>query len=164
MTPCILCDIDGTLANNNHRQGLLKSFADWDKFFAALVHDKPILPVIDVIHSLVSHGKRLHLVTGRPERYRSITKKWLSNHGVFVMPGGGINLYMRKDNDHRPDDQVKADMITVIKSEGFSPYMAIDDRETLIPVWRKAGMIVLQVHSDHAEDPAVYEKLIKEDL
>ena len=38
----VICDIDGTVANNEHRQHLLKGFKTWDAFFNALDKDTPI--------------------------------------------------------------------------------------------------------------------------
>ena len=45
----ILCDIDGTIANNNHRQHLLGEFKDWDKFFYEMSNDEPIDEVIRLV-------------------------------------------------------------------------------------------------------------------
>jgi 2-hydroxy-3-keto-5-methylthiopentenyl-1-phosphate phosphatase len=39
----VICDIDGTIANNDHRQHFLEGKKDWDGFFSSLSEDKPIL-------------------------------------------------------------------------------------------------------------------------
>ena len=39
MSKIVLCDIDGTVANNDHRQHLLRNYKDWDKFFSKLSED-----------------------------------------------------------------------------------------------------------------------------
>ena len=31
MSKIVLCDIDGTVANNDHRQHLLRNYKDWNK-------------------------------------------------------------------------------------------------------------------------------------
>jgi hydroxymethylpyrimidine pyrophosphatase-like HAD family hydrolase len=67
MSKIVLCDIDGTVANNDHRQHLLKEFKDWDKFFAALIDDKPIPKVIDLIKKYNLDGQKICFITGRPE-------------------------------------------------------------------------------------------------
>tara|TARA_Y200000002_G_C22620649_1_gene638014 strand:+ start:1254 stop:1370 length:117 start_codon:yes stop_codon:yes gene_type:complete len=32
----VICDIDGTIANNDHRQYFLEGKKDWDGFFSSL--------------------------------------------------------------------------------------------------------------------------------
>tara|TARA_B100000795_G_C22636774_1_gene374842 strand:- start:55 stop:219 length:165 start_codon:yes stop_codon:yes gene_type:complete len=49
MKNIILCDIDGTVANNDHRQHFLDGKKDWDGFFDALNKDKPIHSIINKI-------------------------------------------------------------------------------------------------------------------
>ena len=49
MKNIILCDIDGTVANNDHRQHFLEGKKDWDGFFSELVNDQPIQIIIDKV-------------------------------------------------------------------------------------------------------------------
>ena len=63
----VICDIDGTVANNDHRQHLLNGFKTWDLFFNALDKDTPILEVIEYVLELHSNGKKIVFITGRPE-------------------------------------------------------------------------------------------------
>ena len=92
----VICDIDGTIANNDHRQNLLNTYDDWDKFFLAMKDDKPIKKVINLIKKKQIEGKDINFITGRPERYRNITLTWLHEQFKFK-----FNLFMRKDNDRR---------------------------------------------------------------
>ena len=46
------------------------------------------------------------VVTGRPERTRKDTEKWLRKHGVPFHV-----LHMRGDGDRRPDSEVKKDIL-----------------------------------------------------
>ena len=45
MSKIVLCDIDGTIANNDHRQHYLEDKKDWDGFFAELINDAPIYKI-----------------------------------------------------------------------------------------------------------------------
>ena len=68
MKNIILCDIDGTVANNDHRQHFLEGKKDWDGFFDALDKDKPIFLIINKIIRENESGKNIIFLTGRPER------------------------------------------------------------------------------------------------
>ena len=55
----VLCDIDGTVANNDHRQNLLKEFNDWDKFFSLSKDDEPIQVIIEMVKQKVESNNHL---------------------------------------------------------------------------------------------------------
>ena len=42
MSKIVLCDIDGTVANNDHRQHYLEGKKDWDGFFSELINDTDV--------------------------------------------------------------------------------------------------------------------------
>ena len=71
MSNIILCDIDGTVANNEHRQHYLKNKKDWKSFFDEMVNDIPIHDVINKIIEEKNEGKQIVFITGRPESYRN---------------------------------------------------------------------------------------------
>ena len=80
----VLCDIDGTIANNDHRQHFLEGKKDWDGFFGELINDSPIMPVIEKINQEVNNGNKIIFITGRPERYRYSTNLWLKENIPFL--------------------------------------------------------------------------------
>ena len=45
MANIILCDIDGTVADNSHRQHFLEGKKDWDGFFDALDLDLSLIHI-----------------------------------------------------------------------------------------------------------------------
>ena len=77
MKKIILCDIDGTIANNDHRQHFLQGKKDWDGFFSELINDEPIIRIIKKINAYHDEGKNIIFLTGRPERFRYSTTLWL---------------------------------------------------------------------------------------
>ncbi len=101
----IICDIDGTISNNNHRQHLLKNKKNWNSFFLLSYQDQPILKIIDEVNVLESQDKKIFFITGRPEKYRKITEDWLKNYFKFE-----IKLFMRKNNDLRNKIEVKKEI------------------------------------------------------
>ena len=136
----IIVDIDGTIADNSHRAVYLEGTKkDWNGFFGNMILDLPIMPVIHLIEKLQIHGFKLLFCTGRPEAYRTITKSWLLQHDLDP-----LHLYMRKDKDFRADHVIKSEILDQIYEDGFLPLLAIDDRHTVVDMWRQRGLICLQ--------------------
>ena len=130
----VICDIDGTVANNDHRQHLLKGFKTWDLFFNALDKDVPIKEEIDNVSELNKKGKKIVFITGRPERYREKTISWLKKYFDFE-----ITIFMRKDDDFRDKLLVKKDIFF----ENFSVediHLVIENDKELVSQWRKFGV------------------------
>jgi hypothetical protein len=155
MTPCYIIDIDGTVANIEHRLHYIeKSPKDWDAFFKACVYDKPIEPMFKMLHHL-DLGKALNTkfiyVTGRPERSREDTMIWLTKPHNLGTDGSYWNLpypkilYMRQEGDYREDCLVKKEILQRIREDGFEPILAFDDRTQVVKMWREEGIQCLQV-------------------
>ena len=140
MKNIILCDIDGTVANNDHRQHFLEGKKDWDGFFSELSNDLPIHPVISLVKNEKANGKEVIFLTGRPERYRYSTTLWLKNYFDFE-----FRLLMRKDNDQSNKVIVK----DRIFQENFiheEIYLVIDNDQKLLELWRKKNLKTLDAN------------------
>lgn len=140
-----LVDIDGTIADLSHRLHFIeKEPADWDGFFAACPDDKPIHEVIDTINQL-GESAVLIMVTGRSERCRVQTEKWLN---LYI--NGWNGLYMRADGDHRHDDVIKAELLDEIVADKRISSLAditgvFEDRQQVVDMYRAKGLRVFQV-------------------
>ena len=139
MKNIILCDIDGTVANNDHRQHFLEGKKDWDGFFNALDKDQPIYPIIDKIIEENKSGKELIFLTGRPERYKDRTKTWLKKYFTF-----DIRILMRGDNDQRNKIITKKE-IFIANFKRNEIDLVIDNDEELIKMWESFGLSTLKV-------------------
>ena len=140
MKKIVICDIDGTVANNDHRQHLLKGFKDWGNFFKNMHLDKPIYEVINLIKKEYEDGKSISFVTGRPERYRKETKKWLQNYFNF-----SFSLIMRNDKDIRNKIEIKRELF----EENFVPSQiecCFENDLALIDLWEELGLRVINVN------------------
>lgn len=148
MKKAIVFDIDGTLADNSHRlhyiQGEKK---DWNAFYDACAEDKPTEEFLGFVR-LLSKGIyedgtdecAIVICTGRPEQIREITERWFwKNFWFHPKP-----MYMRKDGDHRPDYEVKEEMIAQMRADGYEPILAIEDRKQVVDMWRRNGIRCLQ--------------------
>lgn len=139
---CYIVDIDGTIADNSHRlHHIQKCPKNWDAFFAEVGGDKPIPHMVRLLDDLQQYWVRFVYVTGRPERCRRDTERWLDRNDLPI----GEEMYMRADGDRRPDYIVKKEMLDRLLAEGWTPIMAFVDRDSVVAMWRENGVPCAQV-------------------
>ena len=132
---CVLVDLDGCLADITHRLHFIKQQPpDYDQFFANVMDDKPIDEIIQLVDIL--SNEYIVIMSGRSDVCEKDTIDWLDRHDV-----AWHELRMRKEGDHRPDYVVKQEMLD--EMEGYDPWLAIDDRDSIARVWRKNGIKTL---------------------
>jgi phosphoglycolate phosphatase-like HAD superfamily hydrolase len=138
-------DLDGTLADIEHRLGFVRSKPkNWPAFDAGIPNDAVNLPVAEVFHSLKAAGNEIIFASGRNERTRDVTMKWLQDNGLWDYRS---KLYMRKADDYRSDDIVKDEIIDEIVADyGKLPDMWFDDRPRVVRAVRKRGIFVFDVY------------------
>jgi len=160
----ILCDLDGTLADVNHRlpyiknpDGTLKPYAerDWDSFNKACVDDTPNKDVIAIMESLIrgrwmgcnvcgSYERKVYILSGRNDVVRAETVDWLQRHVDEDWDYDEL-LVMRKADDRRPDTEVKLDMVRELDLTPDDVLCVLDDRQCVVDMWRENGFRCLQV-------------------
>lgn len=140
-SPAVIFDIDGTLANCNHRRHFVEGKKkDFDSFYNAMADDTVNENIKNICNLLWSNGFHIIICTGRPEEYRFITQKWLADNGIDY-----VELLMRPDERrHNPDYEVKRDMLGEIL-DVREVLMAFDDRDQVVKMWRANGIQCLQV-------------------
>lgn len=135
-----IVDIDGTLADCRHRiHHVRHGKRNWPAFFEGISDDTCIEPVRDIATSLIRDGVAIILCSGRGNDYRSKTVEWLGKHKVPFTA-----LYMRAAEDYRQDHIVKEELLAKIREDGYEPFVVIDDRQSVVDMWRKNGLICLQ--------------------
>lgn len=137
-----LCDIDGTVANLEHRLHFIQSSKkDWNSFFKSCVNDEPVPEVISTIKMLYIAGATIIMVSGRSDVVRAETEDWLFKHSV-----PHANLYMRRDGDRREDYLVKSELLDQIRKDYTEPIIGVfDDRKQVVDMFRNRGLKVFQV-------------------
>lgn len=141
LKPAVIVDLDGTIADLTHRQHFLeRKPKDWKAFFAAMPDDAPIGFIISLMEALW-HRYYIAICTGRPHTYEAVTKEWLSK---FHVP---YDRLMMRDQDLNPDEPswqsdpvIKMWMLATLRSEGRTVLCAIDDRPSVIKMWRENGV------------------------
>lgn len=144
---CIVFDIDGTLADCSHRLHYIQNEPkDWESFFAETANDAPIKEMCDLAYLYTRGRTPVIYCTGRPEKTREATVKWLADQRLLPhLEDEGRCLFMRKGGDHRPDYEVKADLLEEIRDEGYEPIMVFEDRKSVVDMWRAKGIKCCQV-------------------
>jgi len=155
----VVFDLDGTLANIEHRLHLIKGPGrkDWDEFFRQCAKDKPIWPVIATMQATIAAGHWVEIWSGRSEVVRVETTDWLERHGVLPYDGsrthglplkdtrlGYQRIRMREHRDNTPDHELKAKWFDELTPE-WRPELVFDDRRRLVEMWRSKGVICAQV-------------------
>lgn len=145
----VIFDIDGTLANIDHRLKYVENGqSNWKEFFATISQDKPNEDICFLFRMLRSIRPSLSLiiVTGRPHSTYLDTTKWLSARNIVY-----DKIFMRKDNDFRRDHIVKKEILDEIRSAGHVIRLVIDDCPEVVQMWRNEGLTCLQTkwHGDH---------------
>ena len=130
---CIICDIDGTIANMQGR-----SPYDYSK----VLSDKPDTHIINIVETLVSNidNCQLILVSGRPDSCRDATLEWLDKH-INV----DYNLHMRKTGDSRKDSIIKEEIYNEYIKDKYNVIAVFDDRNQTVAKWREVGLLTFQV-------------------
>lgn len=142
----IVFDIDGTLADGEHRMHLIRADGkkDWNTFFAKAVEDPPHYEIQWLNHIMADRDDvELVVLTARPEKRRDITERWLAEHGIEHTEL--ILKTDREEQDRVPDYQFKERILDELIAQGRKPYMVFEDRQNVVDMWRKRGIKCLQV-------------------
>lgn len=167
----IIFDVDGTLANAEHRLHFITQPADqmrdhvvpdfkkdWDSFLSdeEVFKDTPIVETWELLNNMfmMDPYHRLIFITGRPERTRQITLCWLGKQMIdldYIRSGTALGwfkkipLYMRRDGDRRPSYTVKEELLIQARKDGFTPTLVFEDRADDTAMWRRNGLLCCQV-------------------
>lgn len=132
---CIIVDLDGTLANCDHRLHYLEGAKkNWDKFFEECTDDSVIQPMLHLLKILSEHYA-IVFITARPEKNRELTSKWLDKNGVEYS-----ELLMRPNVDFNKSPISKNKMLNELKLKGYKPIYAFDDRADCVQMFIENGV------------------------
>src|SRR3546814_94030 len=113
--------------------------------------DPPIDRIVQLVRMLFKAAEAgdgldaVLIVTARHDEpnYEQITRDWLEIEEVPFH-----RLYMRKDADTRPDHVVKEEILQQIIDDGYQPILAVDDRPSVVAMWRSKGITTLHCAPD----------------
>ena len=143
----IICDLDGTLCDIDHRLHFVRDGKrNWPGFFAGIPGDKVNRWCAEILSEMERHYKVV-FCSGRPSDYREATIDWLEKE---MYDEGGCKyldkyeLYMRSRNDSRKDNIAKEILLDFEILTRYTPYFVIDDRQQVVDMWRSRGYTCLQ--------------------
>lgn len=143
----IIVDIDGTLANIDHRLVFMKEKdtdseksqkKDWKNFFANIPGDT-VNEWCKEIMSAFFDTNQVILCSGRPDDYQKVTEDWLEDNQVEY-----DKLFMRARGDFRRDDVIKQIILDFELKTRYDILFTVDDRKNVTDMWRKNGLTCLQ--------------------
>lgn len=131
----IIFDLDGTLVDvTSIRYHVEGKHRNYDKFHSESLACPPYKEVLSLNNALKKSPENyIAILTGREEKYRSLSEQWLRMNNVSYS-----TLLMRQNKDFRKNVEVKKEIYDSIKVN-FSPYIAIDDTSELRDLWRDLG-------------------------
>ena len=137
---CVV-DLDGTLAKHQGRSPYDESRVEEDRFD-------------ELVWQAASGFDHIVLLSGRTDSCYDATMRWLNAHGVYLAQEGtsdlachGVvrSLHMRATGDRRPDSIVKREILLEQVAPHFNVQVAIDDRDSVVNMWRRIGLPCFQV-------------------
>jgi hypothetical protein len=134
MPHAIICDVDGTLAQNTQRG--VYDYSD-------VSTDDPIMPIVRLVQEL-GENREVIFVSGRDSSCYEQTKEWLADHLGYAS-AENVRLIMRKTGDTRKDWIVKREIYERSIIHAYCIDYVIDDRNSVVQMWRSLGLTVLQV-------------------
>ena len=121
---CVIFDLDGTFAHLGERSPYDASRAEEDELNAA----------VHFVHDAIRRGSpetAMLLISGRDERWRPETERWLARHGI-VYDG----LFMRPRGDRRKDTVVKREIYEREIADQYVVRVVFEDRDQVVRLWR----------------------------
>ena len=128
---CVLVDMDGTLSIPLGRSPFDTGRSNKDPL------NEPVGKVVNFLPPFVL----VFIVTGREEKYREVTEKWLAKNNIRH-----DSLHMRVDGDKRPDTEVKKEIFNNCFSGKYNVLFILEDRARVTKMYRKElNLTVFQV-------------------
>lgn len=145
MRETVIVDLDGTLANIDHRLHFIKcEKPDWDSFYAACMNDTSNDWCVALIQSLtIGYPRDVKIVSARSRVVEKETRSWIKD---VLGENPAVELIMlRADGDYTPDDDLKMEWLKKFGKENI--LFVVDDRQRVVDMWRKEGLVCLQCYA-----------------
>lgn len=151
----VIFDLDGTLANIDHRLPHITKYPkNWDKFYQNIHLDEPKLAIIELYKRFHQANDTIIVCSGRSDICKKETEQWLTDNKLLYS-----ELLMRKHEDRSDDVKVKSNMLKYIRQTYGEPTLVVEDRQRVVDFWRSEKITCLQC--DQWEETSTLEKVKK---
>ena len=116
----------------------IKFSPDYNAFNNSLEEDICHPKVVAICQALAEQYA-IYICTGREQKFRERTEKWLENHGIPFN-----KLWMRPDGNKESDAVIKKMMLDAIQRT-CNVIAVFDDRDKVVDMWRENGLLCCQV-------------------
>lgn len=146
----IICDLDGTLFNVEHRLPLLancRTEEDYDKFHSEHIKDEVYRNILGILNTymMLSNSVRFIFITGRHEKFRESTVKQLNE---LVFNSEQYTLYMKPSYEMYTPHFVSTVLEDVAIKNGLENILfVLDDRPSTVKIYRDSGLTCLQTRN-----------------
>lgn len=137
----VICDLDGTLCDDRVRRHFIDGKSrKYDDYHAALIGDTVNDEVLDTLYEFADAGVTIIYLTGRPEKYRSVTLDWFMRHDIPT----GLLFMKRNDNTTQPAAEFKKE---IVKRElkSFDIGYAIEDNGKCVEMFESLNIETIKV-------------------
>lgn len=139
LPPCIICDLDATLALHQGREPF-----DWDN----LMTDKIDPRLRDLLNFHMANGTKVFFLTGRTKYARRNTFMWLLDPKQGLV--NGWELIARSRGDFSPGEVYKRKMYEQRIQDKYNVLCVFEDSNKCVSMWRELGLLTCQVaNSDY---------------
>ena len=140
-TDAFIFDIDGTLANNEHRLHYIleQKPKDYQRFYDESSEDTVFENVALLCRLINDAGYPIIMLTGRSEEYRQLCIDWFKKHNIpFTW------LFMRTTGDFRTDETIKEEIFKNKIEPHWNIKGVFEDRNRCVEMWRRLGVTCYQ--------------------
>jgi len=136
-------DLDDTITSIEKRRHFLnkdvRNDINWVEFFDACDTDDPKISTINICNALYEAGFTIYIWSGRSERVKDKTIKWLKDNNVKYH-----ELKMRPIGNYTKDKTLKKRWLDNCKDRD-DIIAAFDDREAISELWIKENIPLFHV-------------------
>jgi predicted secreted acid phosphatase len=145
----VIFDIDGTMANIEHRTHLVQGRKkNWKEFLADTNVEKDAYNVwcFNLVKLYHTAGYKIIFCSGRHSGLRLTTIDWLDKglEEICGLEYLGYELLMRGHDDFREDSIIKEQIYRRSIEPLYDVEVVVDDRQSVTKKWRELGLVCLQ--------------------
>jgi predicted secreted acid phosphatase len=137
----IIVDLDGTLSDSTPREHYLEQKPkDYESFNRESINDKPVPRALKYIYAALNAGWCVIFLTGRDDKWRTQTEKWLKDN-VKGLTKSNYLLLMRPTGSFATAVDYKKKAYEQRIKNSYNVHLALDDDPEILQMWKSLGIM-----------------------